>query len=127
VNLLLDTHTFLWALGEPNLLSERVRELLLDSATHRWVSSVTLWEIAIKVQIGKLDMPMDRQFYLRKLDDLEARPLAVDLRHSLAMFELPPHHRDPFDRLLIAQAREDGLTIVTRDREFARYEVEIVW
>src|SRR4051812_18219161 len=85
VNLLLDTLTFLWALSEPHMLTEKTRKLLLDSSTHRWVSSVTLWEIAIKVQIGKLDMPIDRQFYLRKLDDLEARPLPVELRHSLAV------------------------------------------
>ena len=127
MNLLLDTHTFLWALSKPHMLTEKTRKLLLDSSTSRWVSSVTLWEIAIKVQIGKIDMPIDRQFYLRKLDDLEARPLPVELRHSLAVFELPPHHRDPFDRLLIAQAREDGLTIATRDQAFSAYDVETVW
>jgi len=127
LKLLLDTHTFLWAIGEPQLLTVKTRKLLQDASVERIVSVVSLWEIAIRVRIRRLSMPTDREFYIRKLDDLQARTLPVELRHSFAMFEQPPHHHDPFDRLLIAQAREDGLTVVTRDEVFSDYDVQTIW
>jgi PIN domain nuclease of toxin-antitoxin system len=109
------------------MLTAKTRKLLLDPAIERSVSVVSLWEIALKVQIGKLVMPIDRTYYLRELAVLKARPLPVELRHSLAALELPMHHRDPFDRLLIAQAREESLTLVTRDKVFPAYDVQTVW
>jgi len=127
VKLLLDTHAFLFALGEPALLTARTRKMLLDPEIERWVSAVSLWEIAIKVQIGKLQMPSDGQFYLKGLDDLQARVMPVEARHSLAVFDMPFHHRDPFDRLLIAQARADDLTLISRDQVFSAYDVQTVW
>lgn len=127
MKLLLDTHAFVWAINGPEALPVKIRKLLLDPAVERSVSVISLWEIAVKVRLGKLKMPTDRPYYLSELAFLHARILPMELRHSLAVFELPLHHRDPFDRLLIAQAREDGLTIVTRDPAFAAYEVEIVW
>ena len=127
MKLLLDTHAFLFAISDPDQLSLKVRDLFLDPATERWLSTVSLWEIAVKVQIGKLSMPLQKQFYAQHIHKLKAKTLAVELRHSLAMFELPMHHRDPFDRLLIAQAREDGFTLATRDEAFQAYAVETVW
>lgn len=125
--LLLDTHTFLYALGDPSKLSRKVQRLLADPSVERWVSAVSLWEIAIKVQIRKLDLPLDPNFYTIHLRSLKAAVLPVNLSHSLAMFSLPLHHRDPFDRLLIAQARSESLTLATRDAAIAQYDVPILW
>jgi PIN domain nuclease of toxin-antitoxin system len=90
------------------------------------VNVVTLWEITIKVQIGKLPMPVDQSFYTRHLQALKAQTLAVSLGHSLAFMALPLHHRDPFDRLLIAQASAEGLTLLSQDAAFKPYGVATV-
>ena len=127
MRLLLDTHAFLFAIAEPEQLTTKTRRLLTNPSVERWVSAVSLWEIAVKVHIGKLAMPLDRAFYLRHMEALQAKTLAVSLQHSFALLELPLHHRDPFDRLLIAQAREEGLTLVTRDTAFQAYDVARVW
>lgn len=127
MRLLLDTHAFLFAISSPELLTAKGRRLLTNPEVERWVSAVSLWEIAIKVHIGKLAMPSDRSFYAQHLRALNAQTLVVDLRHSLALFSLPLHRRDPFDRLLIAQAQEEGLTLMTRDEAFRAYEVATVW
>lgn len=127
MKLLLDTHAFLFAIAAPAKLSEKVRNLLTDTKVERYVSAVSIWEVAIKIQIGKLDMPADRSFYAAHVKALKARVLAVEFPHSLAVLSLPLHHRDPFDRMLIAQAREEGLVVVTRDAAFEAYEVPTVW
>lgn len=127
MKLLLDTHSFLFAIGGPQNLGEQGRALLSDHSVPRWVSPISLWEIAIKVQLGKLTSSDDPRFYTRHLRKLRADILPVSLRHSLAILRLPLHHRDPFDRLLIAQAIEEDLTLLTRDHAFAKYEVKTVW
>ena len=127
MRLLLDTHAFLFAIAEPELLTAKSRRLLASREVERWVSVVCLWEIAIKVQIGKLAMPLDETFYIRQLQALKAQTLGVNVQHSLGVMKLPLHHRDPFDRMLIAQAREEGLTLVTRDTAFKAYGVATVW
>lgn len=127
MKLLLDTHAFLFAISEPERLSARTRKLLLDPAVERWVSVVSLWEIAIKVQIGKLTLPLEPDYYTRHLQAMQAKVLPVTAGHSLALMGLPLLHRDPFDRLLIAQASIEALTLVSRDRIFERYGAEIVW
>jgi len=127
MKLLLDTHTFIFAFDKPESLSERVRNLLSDRKVERWVSTVCFWEIATKVRIGKLDLPLDRQFHTDRLRELQAKPLPVEFTHSMALFQLPLHHKDPFDRMLIAQAREEGLTLASRDEHFAAYDVPTIW
>ncbi|MEO8096456.1 MAG: type II toxin-antitoxin system VapC family toxin [Acidobacteriota bacterium] len=127
MKLLLDTQALLFAINPLERLGSATRELLADPSVERYVSAISLWEIAVKVRIGKLPLPSNRTFYLRHLEALQARLLAVEIRHSFAMFDLPLHHKDPFDRMLIAQAFEDGLTLVTQDREFAAYGVPTVW
>jgi PIN domain nuclease of toxin-antitoxin system len=114
----LDTHTFLWWLDDPQLLSEAAREAIGDGRNTIYVSAVVVWEIVIKRALGKLDAP----------DDIEAAmaanrflPPPVTVPHALAVQALPDFHRDPFDRLLIAQARREGLTLVTHDPLIARY------
>ena len=127
MKLLLDTHTFLFAIDRPNQLSPRMRRLLADPQVERWVSAVSLWEIAVKIHAGKLAMPLDRSYYIENLAALGARVLPVEFRHSLALLQLPVHHGDPFDRLLIAQAREEGLTLASRDGAFGAYDVVCIW
>jgi PIN domain nuclease of toxin-antitoxin system len=107
-----------YVLAQPDSLSRKVVRLLEDSETERWVSVVSLWEIAVKVQIGKLLLPLDAAYYHRNLEALGAQTLGVTVEHSLALLRLPLHHRDPFDRLLIAQATEENLTLVSRNKAF---------
>jgi PIN domain nuclease of toxin-antitoxin system len=127
VKLLLDTHAFLWAFDSPERLSPRMRALLEDPAVERWVSVIALAEIAVKVQKGKLTLPITRQFYLDQVAALSAQMLPIGSEHCFAIFSLPRHHGDPFDRLLIAQAKTEGLTIVTKDTAFAAYDVATTW
>lgn len=127
MKLLLDTHAFLFAIGQPDRLSAAVREALTDPALPRAVSAVSLWEIAVKIQIGKLNLPADSAFYRHHIRSLGATVLPVDARHSFELLELPLLHKDPFDRLLIAQARVDKLTLVTRDVAICRYPVTTMW
>jgi len=123
VRLLIDSHALLWILGSPKQLSMRARSALGDPANQRFVSVAALWEIAIKVSAGKLHTPM-------ALDEAVTRsaatPLAITIDHVKCVQTLPFHHRDPFDRMMIAQAMEEGLTIVTRDRHFPAYGVPIL-
>ena len=120
MTLSLDTHTFLWWLDDPRLLSEAARKAIGDGKNTVYVSAAVAWEIAIKRSLGKLDAP----------DDIEAAmlanrflPLPITVPHALAVQKLPEHHRDPFDRLLIAQAREEGFKLVSRDPAIPRYGV----
>lgn len=121
--LLLDSHALLWFLaGDGKRIGPRLRGRLEDEATT--VSAVSLWEIAIKVGLDKLRAP--RELPLR-VGELGFQLLPVRPEHAWRTRDLPLHHRDPFDRLLIAQAQVERLPIVTSDPEFAPYGVEIVW
>jgi PIN domain nuclease of toxin-antitoxin system len=127
MKLLLDTHAFLFAIGDPTQLSDAARRSLLKTSNQRFVSVVSFWEIAIKTQIGKLDLPTDVGFYEEHLRRLSAVVLPVEARHTFELLRLPMIHKDPFDRLLVAQARVDGLTVLSRDEFIAQYEVRVLW
>ena len=127
MKLLLDTNIFIVSILAPEELSPQLAALLLDASVERSVSVVSLWEIAVKVQIGKLDLPLEESFYRRHLQALQARVLPVEMSHSLALFQVPQIHKDPFDRLLVAQARSEGMIIATRDAILARYPVETIY
>ncbi len=117
---LLDTHAVLWALAEPGMLSRPARMALEDARSEVFVSVVSGWEIAIKRALGKLEAPDNLEAAIR-MQGFE--PLLVTFQHAEQAGGLPPYHRDPFDRMLIAQARAEGLTIVTRDSGFSFYDV----
>ena len=119
---LLDTHTLLWARSAPDLLSPEALAALGSADSALYLSIASLWECVIKSSIGKLDVPDD--FYRIVSSDYEI--LGIDVSHLEACASLPLHHRDPFDRMLVAQARVGGLILVTRDRDIARYDVPIV-
>jgi len=123
VRLLIDTHIFIWMLGRPERLSAAALSAVNDSANQLLVSVVSLWEIAIKVSIGKLAMPMELD---EAIEFAATESLPLTLAHIKQSQRLPFHHSDPFDRMMIAQAIEEGLTIVTRDRIFASYGVPVL-
>ena len=119
-SLLLDTHVLLWiAMGDPRLGSA-ARAAIGDGRRLVFVSAATAWEIAIKRGLGKLEAPSD---YLTLLDHYRFSPLDVTTEHTLAVETLADHHRDPFDRMLVAQARVEGLTLVSNDARLAAYGV----
>ncbi len=124
MKLLLDTHVFLWLLAEPERLGGHIASLE-DPGNELLVSAASSWEIAIKVQLGKLDLPDDPKRYVpNRMQAIGAKPLPIEHNHALAVSELPPLHRDPFDRLLVAQARDLGLQVVTADVQITLYDVE---
>ena len=123
MNLLLDTHALLWWLDDNPTLSAEARDAIADGRNLVFVSAVAIWEIRIKQALGKLQLPANFREVLdtQAFDEL---PLTVDHAHRLA--ELPPLHRDPFDRMLVAQAIAERLTIVTCDPDIARYRVRTI-
>ena len=126
MNVLLDTHTLLWALTDESKLSERVRNLLPQANT--WFSVASLWEILIKARLGKIPLPLPAgPFVISKLALNGVQILQVTKDHVLRIESLPDHHRDPFDRMLIAQSLEEKIPLVTADRIFGRYPIEVIW
>lgn len=126
MKILLDTHTLLWALTEQSRLSPRVRLLLSSAET--WFSVAGVWEIITKVKVGKLSLPQPAgTFVTSELSSNGVQVLPVTLDHVLRLESLELHHRDPFDRILIAQSLEENLPIVTSDPLFARYPVQLIW
>ena len=121
MKLLLDTHVLLWAAGEPNRLSRDARNLLLDEANRLHFSSASLWEVAIKSGLGREDFRVEAVRLRRLLVANGYAEVPVTSDHALAVADLPPLHRDPFDRILIAQARAEGLRLVTTDDQVAQY------
>jgi PIN domain nuclease of toxin-antitoxin system len=128
VNYLLDTHTLLWASDDDPRLSRRAREIILSEDAALNVSVASAWELAIKAGTGKLELAPSVTAWFRKATQLgRIQVVAIELHHLDDLESLPGHHGDPFDRLMICQARALGLQIITRDRAFADYEVETVW
>ena len=127
MKLLLDTHVVLWALSDPDRLSADSRALLLDPDNDLGVSAATAWEVAIKRHLGKLEMPGTvSRWFLRAVTELGGHWLPVRAKEAALVEGLPDHHRDPFDRILIAQAMELGRTVITADEVFAAYPVAVL-
>jgi PIN domain nuclease of toxin-antitoxin system len=121
---LLDTQVFLWLLAEPERLGGHIGSLE-DPGNQLLLSAASSWEIAIKVQLGRLRLPDEPKRYVpQRMRAIGAEPLPVQHGHALAVADLPALHRDPFDRLLVAQARDLHLRIVTADAQIARYDVD---
>lgn len=121
MNLLLDTHLLLWAASEPARLSAKARALLLDPANQLVFSSASLWEVSIKNGVERPDFNVDPRRLWRMLLVNGYRELPVASEHAVAVGELPPLHKDPFDRILVAQARVEGLMLLTADKAVAKY------
>jgi len=128
VRLLLDTAPFLWWITDNDRLSERARELLGDADNEVWFSAVSSWELVIKAALGRVRLPEKAERFIPKHLAINGfQILPIHLRHTLRVAGLPDHHRDPFDRLLVAQALVEGLTLLSTDRQFSRYAAPVVW
>jgi PIN domain nuclease of toxin-antitoxin system len=125
---LLDTSIFLWSLGAEHKLNQKARDLLSSSTAELYLSAASSWEIAIKYALGTLSLPKPpSQFVPYAIGSLALRSMDITHFHSLIAGELPPHHRDPFDRMLIAQARLENMTLLTADRAISKYEVKTMF
>jgi PIN domain nuclease of toxin-antitoxin system len=124
VKLLLDTHAAAWFLQADRRLSDRAHAAMIDPGNVAVLSAVVVWEIAIKRALGKFSVD---QRYLSVLLEGGVEPLAISVEHARAVEDLPAHHRDPFDRLLIAQALAENATIVTHDGRISEYDVPVLW
>lgn len=120
---LVDTHALLWALGEPGTLSRQARDALADPSNLIVVSSTSLWECAIKASIGKLDLPED---FFDSIPEVGYEVMPIRISHLNVYRTLPMHHRDPLDRMLVAQARAEALTLISRDPDIAKYDVAVL-
>src|SRR5438128_1556979 len=125
---LLDTHTFLWWVQNDPRLSDRVREIMSDISTTLYLSAASGWAIAIKTQLGKLQVFSNLEEFIAeqlRLNDIDTLP--ITLRHGLHVATLPPHHRDPFDRMLVAQCQLEHLPMLTADTQIAKYAIQTIW
>lgn len=119
--LLLDTHVLLWAAGHPDKLSDEARTMITESRNTLWFSAASLWEIAIKHGLGRRDFRVDPHLLRRGLVESGYTELPITSEHAMATAHLPPIHKDPFDRVLIAQAESEGALLLTSDEVLARY------
>lgn len=127
MNLLLDTHAFIWWDSNPAKLSPRALAAIRNPANTKWISVVSIWEIVIKSQLGKLTLHLPLAQIVVQQQARGLQVLAVSLVHVLALEGLPPIHKDPFDRLLAAQTNVEAAELVTSDSIFARYPVRVLW
>ena len=126
MNLLLDTHIALWAITDDPKLSQLARGLIASPDNFVWVSSASIWEIAIKRALGRGDMPVSSQQALEFFKQSGYRNLPIDAAHATAVESLPAHHQDPFDRILVAQALIEPMRLITHDAVVARYSDTII-
>jgi PIN domain nuclease of toxin-antitoxin system len=122
MKLLLDTHVLLWWLAGSKQLSPRARALIVEPENVVFVSAATIWELRIKAALGKVSLPAN---FSQVLDAESFETLAITASHAHAVGDLPMHHRDPFDRLLVAQASLEGLSLMTHDDQLKRYDVSL--
>ena len=125
---LLDTHVFLWWIMDDESLTPYIRDFIADEGNDLFLSSASCWEIAIKAKIGRLKLTENPEKFIP--DQMIANNISglpIQLVHALYVYNLPDHHRDPFDRMLVAQARIEKISIITNDRLIADYDVKIIW
>ena len=126
MNLLLDTHVALWAITDSPKLPLKARELIASPRTNVWISTASIWEIAIKYSLGRGDMPISGQTALRYFSESGYRQLPIEAEHAVAIEDLPAHHSDPFDRILVAQALVEPMRLMTHDATVALYSDTII-
>jgi PIN domain nuclease of toxin-antitoxin system len=125
---LLDTMVWLWSVGPTEKIGDAGLEILRNGREEIYLSAASSWEIAIKAKLGKFQLPEAPGPYVRtRMAAQRVQALALTQNHSLAVYDLPLHHNDPFDRLIIAQALDEEMVILTSDRAFRKYPVQIVW
>lgn len=128
MKLLLDTHVFIWWSSEPEKLSQNVLSLCENVENNLILSVASVWEMQIKLQLGKLKLQLPLQVLIESQQQTNTlQILSIDLEHVYELQNLPAHHHDPFDRLLIAQANAENVYLVTKDEVFSKYEVKLLW
>lgn len=128
LNLLFDAHSFIWWIDEPAKLSATALAALEDENNRLFLSDVSIWEMQIKVQLGKMKLKLSLESLIdNQQRDNKVEILQIKTKHIISLDNLPFHHKDPFDRLLIAQSKVENLTIVTRDQEFPAYGAKLLW
>lgn len=126
MNVLLDTHVALWAITDSPKLPQKARDLIQSPKTNVWISTASVWEIAIKHSLGRGDMPVSSQDAVHYFRESGYRFLAIEPEHAVAVEELAPHHQDPFDRILVAQALAEPMRLIARDPLVALYSDTII-
>ncbi|MCH8093995.1 MAG: type II toxin-antitoxin system VapC family toxin [Chloroflexi bacterium] len=127
MKLIVDTQVFLWWLVDDPALSGRARRIMRDAGNTLYLSAVSAWEIAIKAALGRLELSGEPTLVIpEQMAANSIEPLPVQISHALHVYSLPAHHRDPFDRMLVAQSQIEGLPIITSDVRIGQYEVEVV-
>ena len=124
---ILDTHTLIWYFEDNSELSFKAKSIIEDIDNEIFVSMASLWEIGIKVGLGKLIIPFDIDEIIARIRKESMNMITIDIKHVKGIQTLPHHHRDPFDRMIIAQAKVDNCTVITRDATFDAYDVPILW
>ncbi|GHV42661.1 twitching motility protein PilT [Clostridia bacterium] len=124
---LLDTHVVLWAASNHSNLSETVKTLVLESGSQKYVSIASIWEVALKLGVGKLNIDGGLEAFYRMIDDNGFITLGIERKYVYRLTDLPLIHRDPFDRMLIATALAEDLTLVTIDENIRKYDVPQIW
>jgi PIN domain nuclease of toxin-antitoxin system len=127
MNLLLDTHTLIWFFNGDSLLSEKAKQMIIELRNQKFVSMASIWEVAIKISLGKLNFDGKTQGFLDLIESCGFRLLKIEKEHILELEKLPFIHRDPFDRLLIATAISEKMNIVTTDTNIKKYPVSYFW
>lgn len=125
---LLDTHSFLWFINGDDQLPEKAKNAIMDSEAVKHISIASLWEIAIKVNLGKLNLEMSYVDLRQQIIDNGFEILPITFEHTAALVSLALHHRDPFDRMIIAQALSEQLTVIGKDENFYKYNsLKMLW
>ena len=127
MRVLLDTHAFLWFMAGDVKLSRKARNLMSDKNTELVLSSASVWEMAIKASLGRLTLPLPVKDYIAAKVRSGMVILPINWRHAAAVQNLSWHHRDPFDRLIIAQAQLEELPLITADKVFSKYDISVIW
>jgi PIN domain nuclease of toxin-antitoxin system len=124
---LLDTHTFIWFVNGDRRLSTKAKKEILKSSNKKFISMASIWEMAIKVSLGKLRINYPFKEVFNQIEENGFETLSIIFDHTLLLSQLEFHHRDPFDRLLIAQAISENMKIISKDENFQKYQVKMVW
>ncbi|MCX5866766.1 MAG: type II toxin-antitoxin system VapC family toxin [Proteobacteria bacterium] len=124
---LLDTQVFLWWIADDPRLSEKARGIMRNVENRLFLSAASGWEIAIKAKLGRIRLPQNPQgFVARQLSANAIESFPIQMGHALHTFTLPPYHRDPFDRIIVAQAQLEKLTVLSSDPQIARYDIKVI-
>jgi len=124
---LLDTQVLLWIFGESNKLTTTATQIVKDQENSLYVSQASFWEVAIKVNVGKLNLPFELETLVQETLSNHIEILEIEMKHIYKYVNIPLHHRDPFDRLIISQAMVEDLSVISSDDKFSFYDIQRIW